>query len=274
LSKAELIPQAMTAKELKKFFAQHLHEVSQLKTPQGLATGFQPLDQFLLWGGIPKGAITLFSGTLGKGATSLWIDTAATVLRSGRWAAWINGEVPLSPVSLFHEGLDLERLLAIETPATEAKLLWMLQELMSSSLFEIIGCDLGSMRLKEHQIRKLNVAARDANVALVLFSEFKPLQGSAAVVFPLIISFEKRFITIERALHRPTPRLFPRSVSYARFTRHAKKARGQVSCLSRGKDDAIDGTADDPPVESNFMSETSRPEIGGATDGAIAERKS
>ena len=246
----------MTAKELKKFFAQHLHEVNQLKSPEGLATGFEPLDQFLLWGGVPKGAITLFNGTLGKGATSLWIDTAAKVLRSGRWAAWINGEVPLSPMPLFHEDLNLERLLAIETPATEAKLLWMLQELMSSSLFEIIGCDLGSVQLKEHQIRKLNVAARDANVALVLFSECKPLRGSAAAVFPLIIQFEKRFITIERALHRPTPRLFPRSVSYARFTRHAKKARGQVHSLS--------DSPKDQSVEPNSLSETSRPEIHGS----------
>jgi hypothetical protein len=208
-------------RELKELFAAHLSEADRLKKPEGVATGIEAFDRFLVWGGIPKGALSLLCGTLGSGVTSLWLEAAARVVQSGRWVAWINQEVPLSPLSLHHKGVDLARFVAIEPPSGDAKkMLWLLQELISSSLFELIGCDLGALNLREHQVRKLQAQARNAHVALVFLSTRKPLRGAIASMFSLIVNFEKRRILIERATHRPTPHAIPRSVNYARFTLH------------------------------------------------------
>ena len=183
------------------------------------------LMNFLLWSGIPKGHLSLFCGSLGTGATSLWIETAGRVIKDGLWAGWINGDVPLAPQSLYHKQMDLSRFVSIEKPPSSAKLFWVLQEMMSSSLFEFIGCDLGSMQLREHQLRKLQTQAREANVALVFTSQLAPPRGSAASILSLIVHFDKKQISVERALHRPTPHSISRSITYARFTLHADHSR-------------------------------------------------
>jgi len=206
--------------ELKELFATHLCASDRLRRHEGLATGIEPFDRFLIWQGLPKGALSLLVGSLGSGATSLWIEAAARVVSAGRWVAWINGRVPLSPLSLHHKGMNLSRFVSVMAPTDEKKLLWLLQELMSSSLFELIGCDLGLSRLREHQLRKLQRHARQTHTALVFHSTAQIYKGSSASVFSLIVAFEKRRLLIERALHRPTPHVFPRSVNYARFTFH------------------------------------------------------
>lgn len=211
-----------TISELKKMFASHLREAGHLKQPQGVATGYTALDNFLFWQGIPKGALSLFSGALGSGCTSLWIGALTQVIQKNLWAAWINGDVPLSPLPLHHKKLKLGHLMCLESPTSEDRLFWLLQELMSSGLFELIGCDLGSsLRLKEHQLRKLQMQARTSQVALVFLSQQGPPQGSIASVYSLILRFEKHQLLIHRALHRPTPHSFVRSPSYARFTLHS-----------------------------------------------------
>lgn len=231
---------AARIKELKTLFAEHLCEPDQVRSPEAVPTGFQPLDRFLLSGGFPKGALTLMKGALGSGATSLWLEAAAHTLNERRWVAWVNQDVPLSPLPLAARGLSLERLVSIEmTPPTLApdlhprsdeakkleqaytrKLFWLMQELMSATLFELIGCDLGEMRLKEHQLRKLQAQARDCKVALVFFSRgARPfsMRESPTSVFSLVLNFEKQHLVVERAQARPTPRVFARSVSHERF---------------------------------------------------------
>lgn len=224
--------------ELKKMFASHLCEADHLKQPEGLPTGLHELDRFILGGGIPKGALSLFSGALGTGATSLWIEAAARVLQKGRWVAWINqsgpDSVPLSPLPLEQRDLNLGQLVACEisgfgasemndssSSERDKKAVWLLQELMASTLFDLIGCDLGELRLKDHLLRKLQVQAREAQVALVFLSQHRAAhRGASAALFSLILKFEKKQILIERALHRPTPHRLARSVSYDRFTVH------------------------------------------------------
>jgi recombination protein RecA len=229
----------MDIHELKKMFASHLCEVDRLKTPEGLATGLTELDIFLLGGGIPKGALSLFNGALGTGGTSLWIGSASQVLTAGRWVAWVNYDgllsAPLSPLPLEQHGLSLERFVTCEVSSfsphhtasptnrgeQEKRIVWLLQELMASSLFDLIGCDLGELYLKDHLLRKLQAQARDAHVALVFLSQRKTaMRGTSAALFSLILKFEKKQILIERALHRPTPHRLARSVSYDRFTLH------------------------------------------------------
>ncbi|MES2963136.1 MAG: recA protein [Bdellovibrionota bacterium] len=221
--------------KLKLALATHLREEGNLKRPDGIETGFQELDRFLFWHGIPKGALTSFNGALGTGATSLWIEAAAKTLAAGKWVVWINRDVPLSPLPLQHKGMNLGHFVSIEAPEDSEKLFWLLQELMSAQLFDLVGCDLGQLNLKEHQLRKLQAQARTSNAALVFLSQQDArlrlpsrrvyrLRGSIASLFSLIVNFERKRIVIERALHRQTPHTFTRSVTYARFT-HATSDR-------------------------------------------------
>ena len=210
---------------MKEIFAAHLRGADRLRAPEGVPTGIATFDRFLFWNGLPKGALAFFHGSLGTGATSLWLEAAARTLEQGRWVAWVGSDVPLVPMSLYQRGANLNRFVCVETRLGDAdsgngnKLFWLLQELMSSTLFELIGCDLGRLRLKEHQLRKLQAQARGAHVALVFLSGSKWVpRGSPATAFALIVGFEKRRIVVERALHRPTPHRFARSVTYARFT--------------------------------------------------------
>jgi hypothetical protein len=249
---------------LKEQFAEHLCKPELLRHPEGLATGLQSLDRFLVSNGIPKGALSLFTGAIGTGATTLWLDAAAGVVKAGRWVAWINSETPLLPQTLQHKGIDLSHFVSIEMPDTDEKLFWVLQELMSTGLFGLIGCDLGDRALKEHQLRKLQMKTRDAQTGLVFLTQSygklargkvgaraslplgklsstrrirTPRKGLAMQsVYSLVLNFEKKQIVVERALHRPTPHILARSVSYARFTHHlgARNETAQSLESSRG----------------------------------------
>lgn len=191
-----------------------LKTLDQLKPPDGLPTGVDVLDNFLLWRGLPKGDISLFIGKPGTGATSLWLHSALQVCgvaESGdsagraadKWAAWINSDWSLTPGPLINRKLNLKRLLVVDKPKQNGQLFWILQEMISSSLFELIGCHLPEALLKNHQLQKLKKLARLHKVALVLVSHAKTWKINP--LFSLVVECGREFFTVRRALHRPTP---------------------------------------------------------------------
>jgi recombination protein RecA len=183
----------------------------------GWSTGLKELDQFLIWKGLPKNALSLFIGPLGLGATSFWTEAAAQVTAQKKWAAWIGSEAELCPLPLQQKKIDLSRVLNVKNPNDEKKLLWLLQELMSCGLFELIGCDLNINGLREHQLRKLQNLARKMKTSLLFCTQNETARRSS--VFSLILYLKKNEILIERALHRPSPHLIARRLSYDSFTR-------------------------------------------------------
>lgn len=190
-----------------------LKSCDQVSPPAGLSTGWIGLDRFLLWHGFPKGALTLMVSEAG-GATTLWMQSAARVTAAGQWVAWINDrESILTPWSLRFRGVDLSKMLWISQPTDARQILWALQELMSLGLFEMIGCDLGDIRLKEHQVLKLKKLALRYGVAVVLLTRARGILKSP--FYSLILHFEKDFVHIGRALHRPTPHTLERRDLYA-----------------------------------------------------------
>lgn len=191
----------------------------KVRAPQGWPTGIKQIDDYLIWNGIPKGAVSLFTGKLGQGATSAWIEAAMNVIAQGKWAAWISSDAQLFPIPLKQKNIDLSRLLIVEAPQDATKVLWVLQELMSSTIFDLIGCDLGEVTLREHQLQKLKTQARALQTSLVLLSQSKKSRKSS--LYSLILDFKKSEILIERALHRPTPQSISRRLSYAQFTLHS-----------------------------------------------------
>ncbi|MFN7263219.1 MAG: recA protein [Pseudobdellovibrionaceae bacterium] len=201
--------------QLQQKFHSAVVSVDQLRPPEGLRTGFDVIDDFLLWKGFPKGDLSLLHGQPGTGATSLFISTMKEVHRQSKWAAWINSDWELLPSHLTKRGIDLKKLLVVKKPQEESQLFWILQELISSSLFEIVGCHLREGLLKVHQLQKLKKLARTHKVSLVLMSSAK--QWINNPLFSLIIECGRDFLTIRRALHRPTPFSFSGGMIHADF---------------------------------------------------------
>lgn len=154
--------------ELKIQLAGQLVSTEQVTARPGLASGWPSLDQFLLWQGLPKGALSLFYGPSGLGATSLWLQCANLVTRNHRRVAWFeNDKHRLCPWPLIKQGLSLKQLLVIR-PRSPDSSLWALQEALSSSLFDLIGFDVTGLSLRESQIVKLRQLAQRSSTALVL----------------------------------------------------------------------------------------------------------
>lgn len=179
----------------------------QVKAPPGLPTGAKALDEFLLWQGLPLGELSLFQGSCGTGATSLWLRSVAQIHKQQKWAAWINGDEELFPNEFLKHEIDLKRLLVVEKPVETDKLFWLLQELISSSLFEVVGCSVNEFFFKNHQLQKLKNLCRRHKVALV-FLNHTPMNFISPLL-ALSILFKRDKITIQRAQHRPTPFSIP-----------------------------------------------------------------
>jgi len=204
----------MGLEALKEQLCTQLVPADRLKTPPGVTTGHAGLDQFLLWNGFPKGELSLLYGSTGFGATSLWVQSAAQLTQKNLWAAWVNSShMQLCPWTLRQRQVRLARLFCVHSPPSLEELLWALQELMSLSLFELIGCDLGDFQLREHQVLKLRKLAARHKVAMVFLSGRKVIRPSA--FYALIIQFQRGGFFIERAQHRPTPHFLTRRQPYA-----------------------------------------------------------
>lgn len=199
--------------DLKKELGPNLLTVEQVSPPPGLPTGWPALDRYLLWHGFPKGALTLMVSEAG-GATGLWIRAAAPLTQKGQWAAWIDdGVSSLTPWMLRHRGVDLSRLLVVSKPKDVKQLLWAMQELMSLCLFETVGCDLGDLCLREHHVLKLKKLAMRYQTALVLVTPRSRVLRSS--FYSLILHFQRYQVTVDRALHRPSPFILERKDLYA-----------------------------------------------------------
>ncbi len=203
----------MTRAELVSELGSQLVTCERVAPLPGLSTGWSTLDRFLLWQGFPKSALTLMVSDAG-GATTLWMRAAAEVTKRGQWVAWINdGETSLTPWALRHHEIDLSKVLCVSQPANAKQTLWALQELMSLCLFEMIGCDLGKMNLREHQLLKLKKLAMRHQTALVFFTRSAHVQRSS--IYSLIMHFGRDHVLVDRALHRPTPHILERKDLYA-----------------------------------------------------------
>jgi recombination protein RecA len=245
--------------------AEHLCRPDQLKPPAAVPTLTPAIDQFLLGGGLPKGAVSLLRGPLGSGTTSLWLGGAEHVLKNRRWAAWVDGDAPLYPQILAQRGVSLDQFLLLRCSSLES-LFSTLQEVMQSSLFDLVGCDLGHRRLREHQLRKLQTIARRESVALVFLTQLpRPIfaEGSIASLFSLIISCEKSQWLIEKAAHRPTPHCLPRRLSYVRFIHAAAaQANSQIGPQARQQSSAVVHT----PIIPDATDAANADESAGAAD--------
>ncbi|HMN67943.1 MAG TPA: hypothetical protein PKC28_05325 [Bdellovibrionales bacterium] len=213
MSEKTLVNKQQRREELRRELSAQLVSPARVAPPPGLSTRWPKLDRYLLWQGLPKSALTLLVSEAG-GATTLWQQSAGSVTKNGQWAAWIGDrQASFTPWSLRHRGVVLSRLLMVSPPSDEKQLLWAMQELMSLCLFELIGCDLGPLTLREHQLLKLKKLAMRYQTAVVFVSRQPRILKSSS--YALVLHFLKEQVHVERALHRPTPHTFERRDLYA-----------------------------------------------------------
>lgn len=188
--------------ELKAKLQNHLVTQDDMRPPEGLPTGVSSFDDSVLWRGLPKGEITLISSEPGLGGSTLWLQAAEKLHKNGQWAAWVNSDWQLYPSADLRSRLRLDRLLVVKNPKDAAKLFWILQEMISSTLFDLIGCHLPRFAFKTHQLMKLKNLARLHKVALVFVTVGRPRLHT---LFALVLECGERGLLVLRALHRPTP---------------------------------------------------------------------
>lgn len=78
----------------------------------GIPTGYAALDE-VLGGGVPRGAVTYFTGRPTSGKTALALDTLACVQGSGEVTVYIDTTGALDPEYAEQRGIDLARLLIV-----------------------------------------------------------------------------------------------------------------------------------------------------------------
>lgn len=190
-----------------------LLRAEDVKAARGLSTGFRALDEFLASGGFPCGEISLLECSEGLGASTLWLECAARVTQAGRRVSWINGSMEINPVAALQRGVSLQNLFIVPSPSRQ-KTLWSLQEIFSSNLFDLVGCDLGDVRLPLRESRSLLAQARRSGTALVILSRIPSFARELAA---LAIRFENGSLCVQRANHRPVPHSIERRLHHVDF---------------------------------------------------------
>lgn len=182
-----------------------LTPAESLRAPEGVSTGLNSLDEFLLWKGLPQNELSIFINQMGQGGTSLWLRAAEQLTQKNKKVAWVSLDSWLMPDHLKRRNIDLQKLFLVRYQNSESKLFWILQELITSTLFEMVGCQLPekNFALKPSELQKLKQLAKAYKVALVFLAEKLPQNLSHH--FSLIIDFHQGNLHVRRALHRPTP---------------------------------------------------------------------
>src|SRR5689334_4831064 len=100
-----------------------------------LESGIEALDR-LLEGGIPKGGITVFSGSAGVGRMSLAARLIANETRKRKPVAWVDANATLYPPALDLAGVDLHKLLLVR--GAKERAFYALEQIAASGAFSII----------------------------------------------------------------------------------------------------------------------------------------
>lgn len=211
-----------------------------LRGTKAVSTGWSSLDSFVDGGGFPCGKISLLEASEGHGALTLWLDTAAKLTSQGHRVAWLNSAkddrepFQLHPPTALQRSVDLQKLFLVDPPE-QKKRSWILQELLASQLFSLVGCDLGEAHLPLRECRSLLMQARRSGAAVVLFCRreggvLRNGEGreppAIRSIASLVLKFEARNIEVIRAAHRPVPHCL---TTHQRRDRHVDFITGSNS---------------------------------------------
>ena len=257
-----------------------LIEAENLKSSRGVGTGWSALDSFVASGGFPCGELSLIESAEGLGALTLWLEAAALLTKNASRVAWLNSSLDdrepfqLHPPAAARRGVDLQKLFLVDasvanvakvgSPATDAskKRLWILQELLSSNLFSLVGCDLGDVRIPLRECRSLLMQARRSGAAVVLFDRRSTLNrrssssssfgSSARSLASLVLKFELSQVEIVRASHRPVPQHLTRRDRNVDFITANRALALDSSLILASAEDDVENTIGASGSNSRF----------------------
>ncbi|MBS3802980.1 MAG: translesion DNA synthesis-associated protein ImuA [Oleiphilaceae bacterium] len=146
-------------------------------------TGFEALDQQLKGTGWPRGALTeCLLETPGIGELQLLLPLMRRQIAAGKTLFWINPpHTPYAP-ALQREGLDLSRVVVIQTE-DQTDALWSLENCLRSSVTGLVLAWPGT--LKQRQIRRLQLAAETGGSLCVLFRPVRAATESSPAALRL-----------------------------------------------------------------------------------------
>ena len=133
-----------------------------------LATGYPELDRVLPGGGWPAGAlIEMGVSAWGIGELRLLLPVMRRLHEMRRWLIWI--EPPFEPYApaLCRHGLDLQRMLMVETGAAVSDVWWAMEKFLRHPTAGLVMA--WPKRLESTALRRLQLAAEDGGTLGVLF---------------------------------------------------------------------------------------------------------
>ena len=162
--------------------------------PEGLATGFAPLDACLPDRGWPRaGLIEILVPRFGSGELYLLLPALAALTRAheARWCVWV--APPLMPFApaLAAEGIALDRVAVV----SGARPLWALEQTLGSG-----ACDAAlawARRPKAREIRRLQLAAERGRTLGVLFRPRRAAREASAAVLRLALEPASQGVRVE-----------------------------------------------------------------------------
>ncbi len=163
----------------------------------GVPTGFAELDAFIPGAGWPVGAlIEIYPERTGIGELQLVMPAAASLTQAGRWVTFIAPpHVPYAP-ALIENGVNLTRLLVINTPADER--LWAAEQALNANCCGAVA--LWADHVHERALRRLQLAAENGGAMLFLFRSARVAPASPAALRLHVSRAQNR--TVVRILKR------------------------------------------------------------------------
>lgn len=170
------------------------------RVASGIPTGFAELDAQLPGSGWPTGAITeIYAERSGVGEVQLTMPAAARLTQAGRWLTLIAPlHVPYAPALAAH-GVRLERLLLVETRASEDNL-WACEQALRASCCGAVLLWQDHIHEHERSLRRLQFAAESGGGSLFLFRSARVAPATPAALRLHVSRFESR--TMVRVLKR------------------------------------------------------------------------
>ena len=141
---------------------------------QALSTGSLALDNAIGVGGFPRGRIVEIYGPEAAGKSLILLSTMAQIQQSGGSAAFIDAEHALSLSFAKLLGVDVNTLHYVQ-PDSGEKALMIMEELIASCLFDIVGLDSVAALITEDELRAGYDDKKPAYTAMMMAKALKKM---------------------------------------------------------------------------------------------------
>lgn len=164
-----------------------------------LASGLEALDR-LLEGGFPKGGMTVLTGSLGAGRTTLAARLVATETRAGRPAAWIDASGTLYPPALSLAGVELGRVLMVRGVGERGY--YATEQIIASGGFGVVVASGLDGWISAARLRRIQTATEGTRTATVLVLDPRAAAEVQSADLKLSLTRKAAGIQVEVEKHR------------------------------------------------------------------------